>query len=220
MIPGLFAMIAFAMIWNFINRPWAALLPYFIYYTHEGTAFDLALLMTVSQAGNIVGSLITSIKKTWKHKIKINIIGGSLFFVCQIFAILAPKGNFILMMIVLFPAWMTFPITVSTYLAILQNVVSKDKVGRVMSIDHMISMAIAPIGALIAGPLAEFIGIVNLFLIFAVIGIIFPMFVWLFTKIRQLEIIDREQIKKAEEAKQMEEITEITEVIQVTEVID
>ncbi|MFX1575054.1 MAG: MFS transporter [Promethearchaeota archaeon] len=220
MIPGLFAMIALAMIWNFINRPWAVLLPYFIRYTHDGTAFDLALLMTVSQIGNIVGSLITSIKKTWNHKIKINLIGASLFFVCQAFAIIAPKGNFILMMIFLFPAWMTFPITVSTYLAILQNVVSKDKVGRIMSIDHMISMAIAPIGALIAGPLAELIGIINLFLICAIIGMIFPIFLWFFTKIKQLEIIDREIMVKSEEEKEMEEFIETPEIVQATEPIE
>ncbi|MFX1388107.1 MAG: MFS transporter, partial [Promethearchaeota archaeon] len=199
MIPGLFAMIAFAMIWNFIHRPWAVLLPYFVRYTHDGSAIDLALLMTTSQVGNIVGSLIMSVKKTWKHKIKLNIIGASIFFICQIPAILAPKGNFILMMIVLFPAWVILPITVSTYLAILQTVVSKDKIGRIMSIDHMISMAIAPIGALIAGPLADFFGIINLFLVFAILGMIHPFIIWGFTKIRQLEIIDREIMAKDEE---------------------
>ena len=212
MIPGLFAMIAFAMIWNFIHRPWAVLMPYFVRYTHDGSALDLALLMTTAQVGSIIGSLIMSIKKTWKHKIKINIIGGSLFFICQIPAILAPKGNFILMMIVLFPAWIVFPITVSTYLAIIQTVVSKDKIGRIMSIDHMISMAIAPIGALIAGPLAEIMGIVNLFLIFAILGIIHPFFIWFLTKIRQLEISDREHIKEAEEI--TKEVIEIAEVIE------
>jgi DHA3 family macrolide efflux protein-like MFS transporter len=212
MIPGLFAMIAFAMIWNFIHRPWAVLMPYFVRYTHNGSAFDLALLMATAQVGNIMGSIIMSIKKTWKHKIKINIIGGSIFFICQIPAILAPQGNFILMMIVLFPAWVIFPITVSTYLAIIQTIVSKDKIGRIMSIDHMISMAIAPIGALIAGPLAEFMGIVNLFLIFAILGMIHPFFIWFFTKIRQLEIIDQEYMKEVKEIP--EEVIEFVEVIE------
>ena len=214
MIPGLFAMIAFAMVWNFISRPWSVLLPYFVRYTHDGTALDLALLMTSMQVGSIIGAAIMSIKKTWKHKIKINIIGASLFFVGQLPAILAPKGNFILMMISLFPGAVMFPITVSTYLAILQTVVSKDKIGRIMSIDHMISMAITPIGALIAGPLAELIGIIDLFLIFAILGIIFPFFVWFFTKIRKLEIIDREKAKEAEDA------AEIAEVVQVAEIIE
>ncbi len=224
MIPGLFAMIAFAMIWNFISRPWTVLLPNFIYDNHRGTALELALIMTVSQVGNIIGSLITTLKKTWKHKIKINIIGGALFFLCQIPAILAPTGNFIIMVISLFPAWVIFPITVSTYLAILQTVVSKDKMGRIMSIDHMISMAIAPIGALIAGPLALLLGIRFLFLIAAILGIIQPFIIWTFTKIRQLEIIEKEIMAKSEEEEiieeKAEEITQSTEIIQVIESIE
>jgi DHA3 family macrolide efflux protein-like MFS transporter len=213
MVPGLFAMIAFAMIWNFISRPWAVLLPNFISDTHGGTAFDYAILMTVSQIGNVTGSLITSLKKTWKHKIKLNIIGGALFFVCQIPAILAPQRNFILIMISLFPAWVLFPITVSTYLAILQTVVSKDKIGRIMSIDHMISMAIAPIGALMSGPLALVLGIRNLFLIAAILGIINPFIIWSFTKIRQLEVIEREILMKTEKVIEIEEKAESTELI-------
>lgn len=63
-----------------------------------------------------------------------------------------------------------------------------------MSIDYMISMAIAPIGALIAGPLAELWGIVNLFLICAALGLIFSIGIRLFTKISRLEIIEREKI--------------------------
>ncbi|MFX1375156.1 MAG: MFS transporter [Promethearchaeota archaeon] len=217
MIPGLLAMIMFAMVWNFIHRPWAVLTPYFVKYTHDGSALDLALLMTSAQVGNIFGSLIISIKKTWKHKIKINIIGGSFFFLCQIPAILAPKGNFILMILALFPAWVIFPITVSTYLAILQNVVTKDKIGRIMSIDHMISMAISPIGALLAGPLAELMGIVPLFLVFAIIGIIQPFVIWTFTQIRQLEVIDRAHLMETEE---IVEVPELTKTAEVTEIIE
>ncbi|MFX0024301.1 MAG: MFS transporter, partial [Candidatus Hermodarchaeota archaeon] len=228
MIPGLFAMIVFAMIWNFINRPWAVLLPNYIYDTHGGTALNLAMIITVGQIGNILGSVITSLKKTWKHKIKINIIGGALFFACQLPAILAPTGNFIIMMIAMFPAQLIFPITVSTYLAILQVVVSKDKIGRIMSIDHMISMAIAPLGALIAGPLALLMGIRTLFLIMAILGMIHPFIIWSFTKIRQLEIIEQEIMAKTEEdervdekvEEKIEEITQPAEIVQVIEPVE
>jgi DHA3 family macrolide efflux protein-like MFS transporter len=220
MVPGLMAMIIFAMIWNFLFRPWHVLLPNFIYDTHGGTALNLALLTTSSQVGNIVGSLITTYKKTWKHKIKINIIGAAVSFICQIPAILAPTGNFIIMIIAMFPAWVLFPITVSTYLAILQVVVSKDKIGRVMSIDHMISMAIAPIAALIAGPLALLLGIRILFLIAAILGIIHPFVIWFFTKIRELEIIEKEIMLKSEEEKEVEETTEAAEVVHVIEPVE
>jgi DHA3 family macrolide efflux protein-like MFS transporter len=220
MVPGLLAMIVFAMIWNFIFRPWAVLLPNFIRDFHEGSAIDLAIIMTASQVGNITGSLIISVKKTWKHKIKINIIGAIVTFICQIPAILAPRGNFILIIISMIPAWILFPITVSTYLAILQTVVTKDKIGRIMSIDHMISMAIAPIGALVAGPLALLMGIQNLFLIMAILGIIHPFGIWFFTKIKQLEILENEIIMKEEMEAKAEEITETKQLVEVSEIVE
>jgi MFS family permease len=176
--------------------------------------------MTASQIGNIIGSLITSIKKTWKQKIKINIFGAILTFICQIPAILAPEGNFILIIVSMVPAWILFPITVSTYLAILQTVVTKDKIGRIMSIDHMISMAIAPIGALIAGPLALLMGIQSLFLMMAILGIIHPIGIWFFTKIKQLEIIERKIMEEEESEEKAEEITEKKEIVQLTEIIE
>ena len=54
-----------------------------------------------------------------------------------------------------------FYLSLATYLTILQTAVPSDKIGRVMSIDHTVSMAIAPIGALIVGPLADLKGVVN-----------------------------------------------------------
>jgi hypothetical protein len=56
-----------------------------------------------------------------------------------------------------------------------------------MSIDHTISMAIAPIGALLVGPLAGVMGVVNLLIASALIGIVNPIILWFFTKIRYLE---------------------------------
>ncbi|MFX0030896.1 MAG: hypothetical protein ACFE8B_16905, partial [Candidatus Hermodarchaeota archaeon] len=98
---------------------------------------------------------------------------------------------------------------------------SKDKIGRIMSIDHMISMAIAPIGAIIAGPLALFMGIETLFLIMAILGIINPFLIWFFTKIRRLEVIEREILaKEKEEAKKVEEHVEPVEIVQVIEPIE
>jgi len=213
MVPGLMAMIVFAMIWNFLFRPWYVLMPYFVKYIHSGSAFDLALLGFSFQVASIIGAIITMVKKDFKYKIKINIIGASLYFVFLIPAILAPTGNFLVMMISIFPVAVIFPITVSTYLTILQTVVPKDKIGRVMSIDHMISMAIAPIGALISGPLAELLGIINLYMICAILGIIFPSLIWFFTKIRRLEVIEQEITRQAALAKEQE----ITEVINVVE---
>ncbi|MBY9014077.1 MAG: MFS transporter [Candidatus Lokiarchaeota archaeon] len=186
-IPGLFSMIVFAMIFNFVIRPFGVLWPYFINVLHDGSAFHLAFLFGSIQVGNVIGSLITSIKKEWKNKIKINLIGEMVFFTFYLLIILAPYQNFYLMMFGAFLGAIIFPITIATYLTILQTVVPSDKIGRVMSIDHTVSMAIAPIGALLVGPLVGLMGVVNLLLASAIIGIINPIFLWLFTKIRYLD---------------------------------
>jgi MFS family permease len=84
-----------------------------------------------------------------------------------------------------------------------------------MSIDHMISMAIAPIGAIIAGPLAEILGVQFLFYICALIGLIFPILLWLLTKIRYLDY--REEViieEKIEEYLEIPDIPKLTEIIE------
>jgi len=186
-IPGLFSMIIFAMIFNFIFRPFGVLWPFFINIIHDGSAFHLAFLFGSIQVGNVIGSLITSIKKEWKNKIKINLVGEMVFFTFYLLIVLAPYQNFYLMMIGGFLGAIIFPITVSTYLTILQTVVPSDKIGRVMAIDHMVSMAIAPIGALLVGPLAGAMGVVNLLIASAIIGIVNPIILWFFTRIRYLD---------------------------------
>lgn len=197
-IPGLLAMILFAMIFNFIFRPYQILWPYFIKVLHDGTAFHLAFLFGSMQVGSTIGSLITLIKKEWKNKIKINLIGEMVYFLFYLgFIVLAPYQNFYMMMIGGFLGSTIFPITVATYLTILQTVVPSDKIGRVMSIDHTISMAIAPIGALLVWPLADLMGVVNLLIVSAIIGIANPIVLWFFTKIRYLERPQEPEIEVA-----------------------
>lgn len=186
-IPGMLSLIIFAMIFNFIFRPFNVLWPYIINIIHDGTAFDLAFLFGSMQIGNITGSLITSFKKNWKNKIKINLAGEMFLFAAYFLIIFAPYRSFYLMYIGAFLGAIIFPITVATYLTIFHTIIPSDKIGRVMSIDHTISMAIAPIGAIITGPTAELIGVHPLLFICSLAGIINPIIIWSFTKIRYLD---------------------------------
>ena len=203
-IPGLLALICFAMIFNFIFRPFNVLWPYYINVIHDGTTLDLALIFGTIQIGNIIGSAITTFKKKWKSKVKINLVGESLFFVAYLLVVFAGYRQFYLMMLGGFLAAIIMPITVATYLTIFQEVIPSDKIGRVMSIDHTISMAIAPIGAIIAGPAVNFMGITNLYLLCAIIGIINPIFLWYFTKIRMLDHLSKIETRVIEVEKPIE----------------
>jgi hypothetical protein len=54
----------------------------------------------------------------------------------------------------------------------------------------------SPIGAIISGPLALMLGIPNLLMYSAIIGLIIPVSIWSFTKIRKLDYDDESKLKK------------------------
>jgi DHA3 family tetracycline resistance protein-like MFS transporter len=70
------------------------------------------------------------------------------------------------------------PIINTIYLTIMQLKVPSDKMGRISSIDWAISSAISPIGAIIVGPLAELLGVPNLFLYCSITGVFITLFLW------------------------------------------
>lgn len=201
-IPGLLSLMLYAMLANFFTRPFMVLIPYFVKFVHFGVPLSYALVMTFSQIGSISGAVISSLKKNWKHKVTTMMLLTIIFFIAYGSVILAPTGNFIFIGICVLVAFSTFPINWAIYMTILQTGVPKDKIGRVISIDHMISMAITPIGAIISGPLAELMGINNLYLVSALLGITFTIMIWSFTKIR---ILDQKEIVVFEESTKTQE---------------
>ncbi len=195
-IPGLLSLMILAMFINFLIRPFNVLMPYYINVIHNGTASDLAVVLVFMQIGIILGSLITSLKKKWKNEVEIILV---LTIILNIgYAILAfvPTGFFFLIGIGGCIFGFTISIIDSIYLTILQINVPTDKIGRVISIDHTVSMAITPIGAIISGPLAEIFGVNNLYLYCAFLGIIVVLIFWIFTDIKHLASEKKSELGK------------------------
>ncbi len=192
-IPGLLSLIMYAMLCNFFTRPYTVLMPYFIGIVHLGTAFDLALVMGFMQAGNIIGAIISTVKKEWKHKIAETMIFSIIVFIGYAAVIFAPPGNFVFMGVSLFFVGLMFPIMITIYMTILQTSVAQDKVGRITSIDHMLSMLITPIASIIAGPLSELIGLQALYIASAIGGIAVILGIWIFTDVRKLDHLEKPQ---------------------------
>ncbi len=68
-----------------------------------------------------------------------------------------------------------------------------------MSINHTLSISIAPIGTILVGPLAEILGIPNLFFYSAILGLIVAGSLWFFTNIRKVDFDDVDVIKEVNE---------------------
>jgi predicted MFS family arabinose efflux permease len=100
---------------------------------------------------------------------------------------LAPPHNFVMISIGGFLFAFIVPFVNTMFLTILQTVIPPDKQGRVMSNVITLVTLVSPIAMLISGPLAELIGITTLFIFSAGLNIIFIIFIWIFTNVKNTD---------------------------------
>ena len=186
-IPGLLALLIFGSLFNFFIRPYTTLITYYVTIYHLGSLTDLAIVMASIQGSIFIGAVIVTIKKEWKRKIPIIVFGTFFPYIGIIIASLAPLSNYLMISIGTFIFAFTFPIINTIIITIMQTTIPPDKQGRILSISISIASVASPIGMFISGPLAELLGIVFLFILSSILGIILIILVWFFSNIRKLE---------------------------------
>jgi DHA3 family macrolide efflux protein-like MFS transporter len=209
-IPGLISIIILAMAVNFLLRPLSTLLQYFILIFHDGDALNLALVNALINGGMVAGGVLTSIKKDWNKKVFI-IVGGLLVFNLG-YSILGfvPFGFFLLMGITGFFMGLCLPLINTMLMTLMQMKVPAQKIGRVTAINSTLAMAISPLGTIIAGPIADLLGIQNLFILCGVFGIIITLIVWIFSDMKEIEGDSEEKSLEEEEIPSEKEGEKIT----------
>jgi DHA3 family macrolide efflux protein-like MFS transporter len=189
-VPGLFALMLEALIWNFLVQPINTLLPFYVKVIHDGTVVDFAFISMSFNTGIFIGGLIATIKKKWKHKASIILLLASINGIVYGLFSFVPLGNFFLMMIYSAIRGFTMPILGALYFTILQVCVPPDKVGRITSIDNTLSFIAIPLGSILAGTLSEMIGLGSLFFTCAILIVIENIIIYFFTKIRLLDSLE------------------------------
>jgi len=177
-IPIVFMMLLISMFVNFLRVPINILMPYFIRYNHSGSPSNLAFIIAFMNGGMLLGALLSSIKKEWKHALFIYFgLEFILMMSISIFTI-TPYRLFLMMGIVIFVTGITIPILNTIYLTIMQQKVPVDKMGRLSSLDWALSSAITPVATIITGPLSEIMGVTNLFHTCSIIGMLVTLILW------------------------------------------
>ncbi len=195
-IPGLLSMMITFMILNFLSQPRGTLMAYFIKVDHGGTVLVFSLVSMAFNIGMFIGGITTSVKKNWKHKMRMIYFAYIIMSIGSILLATTPTGNILLLMIYSTIIGVTGPIINSLYFTIIHLKVPHDKVGRVLSIDTTLSFTAMPIGTLLAGPLAYAIGTPILFLISALLVFITITLIYIFSSIRSLDTIKEIEIEE------------------------
>jgi len=198
-LPGVMILIGLSMLLNFLIQPVNTLLTVFIQNSHGGGPTEGAIISAMVQGGMILGAIIVTIKKEWTNKMRWIFIGLIGVMIGYGFTALAPPGWILWIGIsgALFAYFL--PLVNSLYNTVIQTIVPNDKIGRIMSIDMTLSMLISPIAILISGPLGELLGVANLFLYCALIGLAVSIITWFFSGIKHIDYDAIDSLDNSEE---------------------
>ncbi|MFX1512015.1 MAG: MFS transporter [Promethearchaeota archaeon] len=190
---GLLSLLSVFTTVNLFSQPLYVLLPMYLMKIHsvrdEELSGTLALLLGIQQLGMVIGSLFMSIWKGFKRNVVGVCIGILAIYLSLLIIIITPIGPyaFLIMGVGMLIMGTVMPIANVSSQNIWQSVVSPDKMGRVMSVRTTIAWFVIPVGMLLSGILAEIIGITELFLACAILGLLSLVYTWFLTNFPNVE---------------------------------
>lgn len=157
--PGLLAIIIMAMALNFIINPAFALMPILVTKHFGGGALQLGWLESAWGVGVVVGGLTLSAWGGFHRRILTSLMGVVGMGVGTLAIGLAPASAFTLALGGMFFGGFMNPMANGPLFATLQSTVAPEMQGRVMSLVGSGSAAMMPLSLLIAGPVADALGV-------------------------------------------------------------
>jgi DHA3 family macrolide efflux protein-like MFS transporter len=157
--PALLMILCMATLINFLLTPASSLQPLLVTQHFNGTAIHLAWMETAMGLGIIVGGLLLSAWGGFRRRIMTTLVGLTFLGIGMGAVGLVPAGGFWLAVGLVFVVGAAMPIVNGPVLAIIQASVEPDMQGRVFTLIQSISAGMAPLGLLIAGPMADTFGV-------------------------------------------------------------
>jgi MFS transporter, DHA3 family, macrolide efflux protein len=156
---GLFILISMAALLNFLIMPGITLLPLLVSQHFQGDAFQFATMQTAFGIGVLLGGILLGVWGGFQRRILTTFSGLIGLGIGLSMVGLAPAGLFWLAVAGMFVAGLMIPLTNGPLHAIFQTVVAPEFHGRVFTLLGTISIAMAPLGLIIAGPIADTLGV-------------------------------------------------------------
>ena len=173
--PGILMIIAIAVLVNALVFPALSLQPLLVTEHFGGDVLQLAWLQSAFGVGIVAGGVTLGVWGGFKRRLLTGLLALALNGVGLVVIGLAPADGFPVAVGAMFFAWFMNPIANGALMAVLQVIVPPDMQGRVFTLLQSAAGAMIPLGLVIAGPLAEVLGVQIWFLVagvaMAVMGI-------------------------------------------------
>jgi DHA3 family macrolide efflux protein-like MFS transporter len=195
---GFLTLILIITFLNFLHVPFRTLLPYYIMIDHNRSEFILGIVSGIISGGVVAGALVVTVKKTWKHKVYIILGGLVISNLGYLMTSLAPQGVYLIVAIGGFISSAMMPIINTMLLTIMQTAMPPDKQGRVTSIVLLLSMAVTPLGSIMAGPFGELLGTRYLYMVCALLSLLSLALLWIFSDVKHVKYRQAEQEEEKE----------------------
>jgi DHA3 family macrolide efflux protein-like MFS transporter len=150
---------------NFMIIPAFSLLPLMIKDYFGGSAIHLSWVESAMGAGMIVGGALLGLWGGFSRKILTSLVGLMGMGAGTLILALAPASAIFLAVGGALLVGLMTPITMGPFFAIIQSKVEPDMQARVFSLLSSVGTGIAPLGLMIAGPVADRVGIQAWFLL-------------------------------------------------------
>jgi DHA3 family macrolide efflux protein-like MFS transporter len=202
--PGLMMLMVLAMVINFLLTPAGALLPILVSEYFQGGALQLGWIESAFGFGMIAGGLVLGAWGGFKKRIMTSMIGLIGLGIGFGMIGLIPSNLFWLGVVSAFFAAAMLPMVNGPVHAILQSAVEPEMQGRVFTLVGSLSSGMAPLGLIIAGPVADAIGVQSWYVIggvacilMAVVGYSIPALINIEDNHRKANDTVKEQIESA-----------------------
>ena len=184
---GLRNIIFLAVLINLITIPAITLMPLLVKNEFSGGAMEIASMQSSWAVGFLVGGVLLSVWGGFRRKI---ITANLAMFGTALGLLLVGVAHnvaFQLAMAGIFIAGLMNVLMNGPAFALLQTVVEEDMQGRVLSLVISLASAMAPLGLMVAGPLAEKTGVNAMFIFASIVFVICGVFTLINPAVQNIE---------------------------------
>ncbi len=157
--PGLFAILLMASAVNLLLTPASALMPLLVTDHFGGAAAELGWLESAWGGGVVAGGLLLSGWGGFKRRILTSLTGLAGIGLAFLLVGVVPSSAFALAVVGIFVAGVMNPIINGPLFSVIQSSVEADMQGRVFALVQSMASAATPLGMIIAGPVADLLGV-------------------------------------------------------------